>query len=74
MATDIIGAMVELPLIIIFKLFWLWILILIVILVAYFGKKIFKGNRKLRICPKCGMQNDASTRFCTDCGFGFKVN
>jgi len=32
------------------------------------------GDRenKLRVCPKCGMQNDVTSRFCSDCAYEFK--
>ncbi len=30
------------------------------------------GGGKLRICPQCGIQNDPSNTFCSDCGFKFK--
>lgn len=32
---------------------------------------IRKFNKKLRFCPKCGIQNDANVKFCSDCGFKF---
>jgi len=30
-----------------------------------------KGDKKMRICPKCGMQNDVANRFCSDCANEF---
>jgi uncharacterized membrane protein YvbJ len=30
------------------------------------------GEKKnMRVCPKCGMQNDKDAKFCNDCGFKF---
>ena len=29
------------------------------------------GNEKKRVCPKCGMQNDVTNRFCSDCAYEF---
>lgn len=30
-----------------------------------------KEDKKMRVCPKCGMQNDVSNRFCSDCANEF---
>lgn len=30
------------------------------------------GDKKMRVCPKCGMQNDVTNKFCSDCGYEFK--
>ena len=30
-------------------------------------------DKKQRVCPKCGMQNDIANRFCSDCGYEFKT-
>ena len=29
------------------------------------------GDEKKRVCPKCGMQNDVTNRFCSDCAYEF---
>jgi uncharacterized protein YacL len=29
------------------------------------------GEKKLRVCPKCGMQNNVTNRFCSDCAYEF---
>jgi uncharacterized membrane protein YvbJ len=29
-------------------------------------------DKKMRICPKCGMQNDGTSKFCSDCAYEFK--
>lgn len=31
------------------------------------------GDKKQRVCPKCGMQNDITNRFCSDCAYEFKT-
>ena len=31
------------------------------------------GDNKQRVCPKCGMQNDITNRFCSDCGYEFET-
>ncbi len=31
------------------------------------------NNIKVRICPKCGWQNDRDNKFCGDCGFAFGI-
>jgi len=28
-------------------------------------------KKKIRVCPKCGVQNDEDVKFCRDCGFSF---
>lgn len=28
-------------------------------------------NKKMRVCPKCGMQNDVASKFCADCSYEF---
>lgn len=33
---------------------------------------INNSNKRMRICPKCGLQNDIDSRFCSDCGYEFK--
>lgn len=30
------------------------------------------SDKKMRVCPKCGMQNDVTNRFCSDCAYDFK--
>ena len=30
------------------------------------------GDKKVRVCPKCGMQNDVTNKFCSDCAYEFK--
>ncbi|MFZ3383243.1 MAG: hypothetical protein WA144_04885 [Candidatus Methanoperedens sp.] len=30
------------------------------------------GDKKVRVCPKCGMQNDVTNKFCSDCANEFK--
>jgi Predicted membrane protein len=34
---------------------------------------INNSNKKVRVCPKCGLQNDIDSKFCSDCGHEFKV-
>jgi hypothetical protein len=29
-------------------------------------------DKKMRVCPKCGMQNDVTNKFCSDCAYEFK--
>jgi len=31
------------------------------------------GDKKMRVCPKCGMQNDVTSKFCSDCGYEFET-
>jgi len=31
------------------------------------------GDKKQRVCPKCGMQNDITNRFCSDCAYELKT-
>lgn len=35
---------------------------------------VHNNEKKMRICPKCGWQNERDTKFCGDCGFSFKIN
>lgn len=30
------------------------------------------GDKKMRVCPMCGMQNDVTNKFCSDCAYEFK--
>ena len=30
-------------------------------------------GKKLRVCPKCGWQNETDAKFCNDCGFKFNL-
>ncbi|WP_048126194.1 zinc-ribbon domain-containing protein [Methanosarcina lacustris] len=32
------------------------------------------SNKKVRVCPKCGLQNDVDSKFCSDCGYEFKIS
>jgi amino acid permease len=34
---------------------------------------INNSNKKVRVCPKCGLQNDIDSKFCSDCGYEFKI-
>ncbi|AYK16168.1 MAG: zinc-ribbon domain-containing protein [Methanosarcina flavescens] len=34
---------------------------------------INNSNKKARVCPKCGLQNDIDSKFCSDCGYEFKI-
>jgi cbb3-type cytochrome oxidase subunit 3 len=29
-------------------------------------------DKKMRVCPKCGMQNEVTNKFCSDCAYEFK--
>lgn len=29
------------------------------------------GDKRMRVCPKCGMQNDVTSKFCGDCSHEF---
>lgn len=29
-------------------------------------------DKKMRVCLKCGMQNDVTSKFCSDCAYEFK--
>lgn len=35
---------------------------------------INNSNKKVRVCPKCGLQNDIDNKFCSDCGHEFKID
>jgi ribosomal protein S27AE len=36
-----------------------------------FNQSKFMGGRIMKVCPKCGMQNDDNSVVCTQCGFLF---
>jgi uncharacterized paraquat-inducible protein A len=35
---------------------------------------INNSNKKVRVCPKCGLQNDIDSKFCSDCGYALKID
>jgi ribosomal protein L40E len=34
---------------------------------------VHTGGTKMRVCSKCGMQNDVTSKFCNDCGYEFEI-
>ena len=32
---------------------------------------VTSGGERKRVCPECGMQNDVTSKFCSDCGYEF---
>lgn len=53
------------------ELIGIFIILLIVGIGLLVRGLIRKFTKKLRFCPKCGLQNDANAKFCSDCGFKF---
>lgn len=65
-------------------IFWILVIIGSVLLMVRFlfrnrqqqqqqQQVIIQGDnqKRKRVCPKCGLQNDRDAKFCSDCGFKF---